>query len=124
MEVFAMKNSVNFVFGLALVAGSGLAFVATAPVQAENNNPNPNTVCLVPDEIKFTQTKDAKTILFTMRDGTVWQNTLAASCPSLTAHGSAWSHDVRANRICANQQQITLLETGQVCRLGTFTRVK
>jgi hypothetical protein len=118
-----MKNSANFAFGLALVAGSVLALVSTAPVSAQNEQ-NPNNVCLNPADIKFTQTKDAKTIVFQMRDGTVWQNTLAASCPSLIAHGSAWTQTVRGDRICSNQQEITLIETGNVCRLGAFTRVK
>jgi hypothetical protein len=118
-----MKKSAAFMAVPALTAGCVLALVTMAPVKAQNDS-NPNTVCLSTDEIKFTQTKDAKTILFQMRDGSVWQNTLAQACPSLIAHGSAWTQTVHGDRICANKQQITVIQTGNVCRLGIFTKVK
>jgi hypothetical protein len=121
-----MKISAKLVLGAAALAGSIAGFIATqpAPAVAAQNNEDPNSVCLNTVDIKFTQTKDSRTILFNMRDGSVWQNTLAAPCPNLVSTGSAWTQVAHTDFICANKQEITLIQTGNVCRLGTFTRVK
>jgi len=118
-----MKISAKILLASAVLAGSLAAVAAAPPVQAQNDQ-NPNNVCLNPQDIKFTQTKDSKTIVFQMRDGSAWVNTLIAPCPNLVSSGSAWTQTVHSDFICANKQQITLIQTGNVCRLGAFTRVK
>jgi hypothetical protein len=122
-EATPMKISAKILLALAAVGGSLAAIAVAPPVQAQNGQ-DPNNVCLNPQDIKFTQTKDSRTIVFQMRDGSAWVNTLAAACPNLVSTGSAWTQTVHSDSICANKQQITLIQTGNVCRLGAFTRVK
>ena len=116
-----MKTSAKIIFGAAALAGSITAFLSVPAVQAQPQ-PDPNNVCLDPQDIRGTQAIDARTILFRMRDGTVWRNTLIAPCPWLVTHANGWTQVVKNDRICANQQQITINDTGNVCRLGGFTR--
>jgi hypothetical protein len=119
-----MKNSAKILLGLAALAGPMLALTQALPVQAQPQQPqpNPNTVCLDPQDIRGTQAINARTLLFHMRDGTVWKNTLAAPCPQMMSHSGGFSQTVHADRICSNQQTFTILDTGEVCRLGTFSR--
>jgi len=62
-------------------------------------------------------------VLFYMRDGTIWQNDLAYPCPDLANHNSGFSMTVHGQRVCNNQQSITVVLTVMVCRLGVFHRV-
>ena len=116
-----MKTSAKILFGAAALAGSLVAFLNTPAVQAQPQ-PDPNNVCLDPKDVESTQAINPRTILFRMRDGSVWRNTLVAPCPWLVTHVGGFSQVVHGNRICANQQEITVVDTGNVCRLGGFTR--
>ena len=117
-----MKFSAKMFLSGAALASCVVALSAVVPVQAQNTAPQASgIVCLDPQDIKGTQAKDSRTILFHMRDGTTWRNTLVAPCPSLMSQNS-WTQRVHNDRICANQQQITIAQTGEVCRLGAFTR--
>ena|SRR5882724_2296435 len=114
-----MKISVG-ILGSAILAASTFALTSAVPVQAQNSGGN---VCLNVTEIKTSQAVDRNTIVFRMRDGKVWRNTLAAPCPELVGFGSGgFSQKLHTDWMCANSQQITT-ETGMVCRLGEFTRV-
>ena len=116
-----MTSSFRIFFGSAVLAASTLALSAAVPVQAQTGD---KSVCLNVTEIKSTQATSRRTIEYTMRDGKVWRNTLAADCPTLLGFGSgAFSQVVHNDIICANQQEITT-ETGNVCRLGEFARVR
>ena len=117
-----MTRGAKILFGLAALAGS-LAVVATTPAVQAQPQPDPNTVCLDPEYIVSTQTLDARTIIFHMRDGAVWRNTLVAPCPQLVNTTGGFTQVVHTQRICANQQNITVNQTGNVCRLGPFVRV-
>ena len=75
-------------------------------------------VCLWTYLIDHTRTVDAKTLLFYMKDGKVWKNTLISRCPSLTFHGFAYI--TRDGQICSNQQVIYVLTTHEACMLGAF----
>jgi hypothetical protein len=110
------------VMGSAVVAAAALALSASVPVQAQNQ-PNRN-FCLNVTEIKNTQAVDRRTIIYRMKNGDVWRNTLAAPCPDLVGAGAGgYSQKVHTDWICANTQQIEVQATGMVCRLGEFTRV-
>jgi hypothetical protein len=115
-----MKGGLT-IFGAAFVAASTLALSGAVPVQAQNN-PGGN-VCLNVTEIVNTQAVDNRTILYRLRDGTVWRNTLAADCPTLVGFsGGGYSQVAHTDFICANSQHIKT-QSGNVCRLGAFTRV-
>jgi hypothetical protein len=63
--------------------------------------------------------KDAKTIIFYMKDGKAWKNTLWSRCSGLLFSGFAYV--TRDGRICSNMQSIYVLNTHDVCVLGDFT---
>ena len=114
-------NSSLKIFGSALVAATALALSAAMPVQAQNAQGN--NVCLNVTEIKSTQAVDKRTILYKMRDGKVWRNTLVANCPTLVGFSAGgFTQKAHTDFICANTQEITT-QSGNVCRLGAFTRV-
>jgi hypothetical protein len=114
-----MKSSLKF-FGSTILAMSALALSSAVPVQAQNS---PGNVCLNVTEIQNTQAVDRRTILYKMRDGKVWRNTLFADCPTLVGFSSGGFTQVsHTDFICANSQLIRT-QSGNVCRLGEFTRV-
>jgi hypothetical protein len=99
---------------------SALALSSAVPVRAQNS---PGNVCLNVTEIQNTQAVDRRTILYKMRDGKVWRNTLVADCPTLVGFSSGGFTQVsHTDFICANSQLIKT-QSGNVCRLGEFTRV-
>ena len=118
-----MRQSVKLLFGAAAIAGSLVMLASEPRVHAQPLQPDPSNVCLDPQQIQGTQVKDARTILFHMRDGTTWLNTLVAPCPWLVSQQSGFKQTIHSDRICANNQTITVIATGNVCRLGTFTKV-
>jgi len=114
-----MKSRLQ-IFGSAIIAASTLVLSAAMPVQAQNA-PGGN-VCLNVTEIKSTQAIDKRTILYRMRDGKVWRNTLVADCPTLVGFSNgAFVQVAHTDFICANSQHIKTT-SGNVCRLGAFTR--
>ena len=116
-----MKKSLKVLFGSALLASSALALSAAIPVQAQSTQGG--NVCLVITEILRSQAVDNQTIIYHMKDGKVWRNTLAAPCPELVSFSAgSYSQKMHTGYLCANTQQITL-QSGMVCRLGEFTRV-
>ena len=117
-----MTRGAKILFGLAALAGS-LVVLATTPAVQAQPQPDPNNVCLDPEYIVSTQALDARTILFKMRDGAVWRNTLVAPCPQIVNQVGGFTQTVHNQKICANQQNITVNQTGNVCRLGPFVRV-
>ena len=103
------------------ILGSILALNSAAPVQAQNTPGD--KVCLNATEIMNTQAVDRRTILYRMRDGKVWRNRLVADCPTLVGFGNgAFTQVAHTDFICANSQLIKT-QSGNVCRLGAFTRV-
>ena len=110
-------------FAAIAVALAGLSAIpAAGPVAAQDQ---PRRVCLNSTDIRNTHAVDSRTILFTMRNGDVWRNTLAAPCPSLVSQGAGSFTEVsHTDFICAETQHITVAVSGAVCRLGAFDRVK
>lgn len=78
--------------------------------------------CLEASLVDSTGVIDDRTILFHMRNGTVWKNTLRQDCTSLKFR-RGFSEVVRSGEICANKQVISVLGTGNRCQLGVFTLV-
>lgn len=78
------------------------------------------SVCLNPYYIRESHVVDAKTILFKMKDGTVWRNDLRSSCSGLLFHG--FTYRLNYDELCDYGQSIRVLTTGEVCTLGNFTK--
>ena len=78
------------------------------------------SICLSPYYIEDSRVVDAKTILFKMKDGTVWRNDLPSSCSGLLFHG--FTYRLHIDSLCDYGQSIRVLTTGQVCMLGSFTK--
>lgn len=116
-----MKKSVGAFYGLALAAGPALMLALSPAVTVAQSTPS--NVCLDPSDIRNTEVKDAQTIVYHMRNGETWQNKLAAPCPDIARGTRSYSQDILGEKICGNAQHITVLDTGQVCRLGAFSRV-
>jgi hypothetical protein len=104
-----MKTLVSALTAAAIAAGA-VAPAAAAPV------------CLTSYLIDHTSVqKDNQTILFYMKDGKVFANTLMSACPSLHFHGYVMNIPGGNETICSNQQSIRVLVTNEVCQMGAFT---
>lgn len=107
----------------AIVMGAALAVLAIGVARAEAVAPPPaqssGHVCLWTYLIDHTQTVDPKTVIFHMKNGDEWRNTLTSPCRGLMFHGFAYV--TRDGSICDNMQSIMVLESHQVCMLGAFT---
>ncbi len=106
-------------------AAATVVALAVSQVLAQPGAPSPpysgkaGPVCLYPRMIDHTHVVDSRTILFYMRDGKVWRNTMKARCPGLMFHGFVYV--TRFDELCSNMQGIRVIKTGEVCVLGTFT---
>ena len=98
-----------------------LLVAASAPVDVPAAALRPASVCLNVRDIQRTETPDDRTILFHMRDGKVWRNTLKTVCPMLKF--SSFTEVLNTDQVCANQQFIRVTLTGDQCVLGDFTPV-
>ena len=82
----------------------------------------PAPVCLKTYFIDHTHPVDDSTLLFFMRDGKVWKNTLRDPCVGLQIE-QGFSYEASVDEICSNEQTIRVLRTGSICQLGDFTPV-
>jgi hypothetical protein len=103
-----MKKIQTIAVALVLAAGT-IAPAVAAPI------------CLTSYLIDRTKVIDSRTLDFHMKNGTVYRNTLRAECIGLKFNGFAY--DTRSGSICDNMQTIRLLDSGQVCTLGAFTKL-
>jgi len=126
MKTIAIAVAV-FSIGAALSVGSAQAQGMQGPSMQGPSMQGPamqgpnHRVCLnidMPDAVDHTRTVDASTILFYMRDGKVWKNTLKSPCPGLAFHG--FTYVTHYTELCGNEG-INVLVTHQTCALGNFT---
>src|SRR5215467_4285032 len=106
----------------ALAIGALLAVLAAGTAEADSTAGAAGPACLQASLVDSTGVIDDRTILFHMRNGTVWKNTLRESCPNLQFQ-RGFSQIVRGDEICANKQVISVLGTHNPCQLGDFTLV-
>ncbi|MBU6442897.1 MAG: hypothetical protein KGR48_03210 [Alphaproteobacteria bacterium] len=103
----------------AVLAPAALELAALAgPAIAAGQASRP--VCLRTIQIDHTEVPNSRTILFYMRDGKVWQNTLLNDCVGLKFEGFAYA-PTPPDEICDNMQTIHVLRMGTVCMMGAFT---
>jgi hypothetical protein len=105
------ENDMKTIAKLVLLLSLGIAGVSPAIA---------GPVCLNSYQVDRTTVLNAKTILFRMKNGTVWRNTLRTSCSGLLFNGFAYT--LQTSDICDNLQTIRVLRTGEVCVLGKFSR--
>ena len=88
--------------------------LAAQPALAEGG------VCLNVKNIKNSEVaKDGTSVTFEMKDGKIWRNDLAGTCPDAWFNGFAWT--VKADVMCDDEPGFTVINSGQVCKLGKFT---
>lgn len=80
--------------------------------------------CVTTHTLRSTAVLDDRTILFQLRDGSVWKNTLDFSCASLGFH-EAFSYESHGSQLC-DMDTIKVFQpfgnAGASCRLGKFER--
>ncbi len=77
--------------------------------------------CINPTRIQKQEILSDREIRFEMDNGDVWINTLKRDCNGLKFEGG-FSWDVRGTQVCSNEQIITVLNAGNTCQLGEFTK--
>jgi hypothetical protein len=111
-----MKPSVTAaIVASAMLLGGVSAMAQPGPDAAAN----PASNCLWTYQIDHTHVVNPRTVLFYMKNGKVWTNTLKGPCPGLEFHG--FSYVTHSDQICSNAVPIRVIETGEVCALGPFT---
>lgn len=99
---------------------AALLLLSVGPAVAQAPAPNPSRVCINIREVQRTETPNDRTIIFHMRDGKIWRNTLRQNCPMLRT--SPYTQVLHSgDLVCANQQFIHIAQTGDTCSLGDFT---
>jgi hypothetical protein len=76
--------------------------------------------CLQTRDIVSTDSKDGKTLVFKMRDGSTLVNHLQGICPDLKFNGFAWVIRGGIDEVCENEQTLRVLQSGEICVLGKF----
>ena len=105
---------------IAIAALTASFAVGAACAQGTPPQKHAPLVCLWTTQIDHTQTVDERTLLFYMKDGKIWKNTLQSRCPSLKFYGFAYV--TSDGLICSNQQVIHVLKSHETCVLGPFVQ--
>ena len=99
-----------------LAATAALAAGETPPTTSmERNN-----VCIQPSFVDHTTVLSDSEILYVMKNGKIWKNTLQRACPGLKFE-NGFAQVIRGDSICSNMQIIHVLRRGTPCSLGAFT---
>jgi hypothetical protein len=105
-------------------AFAALALVSCASPESGSTSASASSIqnsCINPTEIqKQTILSDAE-IRFEMRNGDVFINHLSPACSGLKFEGG-FTWQIRGMMVCGRQQTIEVLNAGNTCMLGDFTR--
>jgi hypothetical protein len=88
---------------------------------------DPATTCLFVPNIGQTQIVDDSTILYHMRDHSVYRVNMLTPCYGLKDEPDGYTFvqdSLETENLCANQATIRLNSFHSICQLGNFTRVK
>jgi hypothetical protein len=111
----------NIVFA----AFAAVAFVAVAPGDAQTASQASERRCVTLASIEHTAVPDDRTVLFYLKDGSVFENRLASACPGLARDGK-FSYRVSGAQLCSLDTINVLEEHGfgfietAACGLGPF----
>lgn len=78
-------------------------------------------ICIDTRDIVSSKSTDGKTMVFKMKNGQTLVNKLRGQCPDLKYNGYVWQLRSGDTQVCENAQSFQVLQSGQVCVLGTFT---
>jgi len=109
------------------IATQCLALVSLPVIALADPGADAKSVCIRAYNIDHTSIPDDSTILFHMRDHTVWKNTLTDKCFGLKLNTRGFEYSPTnpgTDEICSNLQTIKLRDTGSICMLGAFTKVE
>jgi len=95
----------------AALALAGVVF--SVPAYAEK-------ICLDTRKMVSSNSKDGRTMLFKMRDGSTYVNHLQGYCPDLRFMGFVWLLQAGDTRVCEFENTFSVLQSGQNCTLGKF----
>jgi hypothetical protein len=105
---------------------TALALAACQPMASGSASAG-KSVCLASYNIDHTDIPDDHTIIFTMRDHSVWKNTLPYTCSGLRLDSRGYTYeptDPGTDTICSNLVTIRLNTYQNICQLGEFTKLK
>jgi hypothetical protein len=106
-----------------LLTGVAAALLITA--QTALAQPARAPICLPTRNIAQTSpSPDGRAITFRMTDGSVWRNDLRGRCPDLRWSGFSWATSDPMERVCENEQTISVIRSAEVCALGNFTQLE
>ncbi len=108
------------ILAAAIAAGAALGIAGCASPAATDAAATAN-VCINPARIQKQEILSDREIRFEMYTGEVWINTLKRDCSGLKFEGG-FQWNVRGMQVCGNQQTITVLNAGNTCMLGAFTK--
>ena len=106
----------------AAMAALFATFAAPAARAADDNY----NVCIRDDDVDHTNIVDDQTILFVMRNHTVYRNRLQAKCYGLKHDPEGFTYqptDPGARELCSNSQPIRTNTYHQTCLLGAFEKL-
>jgi hypothetical protein len=120
LEVSMRTPLIALAIGL-VASGHALAHepIPETPTEAPAEASAPPS-CVSPRDIQSTTPISDREIVFRMRNGKIWKNTLSANCPGLKFEGG-FSWTIRGDTVCANLQTIEVLRRGNACLLGEFS---
>lgn len=105
---------------VATLSVAGCASPAANDASAKGETPA-GSICINPARIQKQEILSDSQIRFEMDNGDVWINTLKNECHHLKFQGG-FSWDVHGMQVCSNQQIITVLNAGNTCVLGEFSK--
>jgi len=110
--------------GIGILMGAALLVLAgcsdDAPVVANDGGPAGNGVCLPVSQIDHTDIVNETAIVFFMKDGKAYMNTMRIPCSSLKME-DGFTYVTDAAEVCSNSQTIRVKNSGNFCELGQFT---
>jgi hypothetical protein len=104
-----MEEVMKYILVLLALAG----VVVSAPAYAAKT-------CLDTRKMVSSESKDGRTMVFKMRDGSTYVNHLQGFCPDLKFTGFAWQLHAGDTNVCENENTFQVLQSGQSCTLGKF----
>lgn len=111
-------NGMVMLMGAVLLALAGCS--DDEPAVTGDSGPAGNGVCLPVSQIDHTDIVNESAIVFFMKDGKAYMNTMRIPCSSLKME-DGFTYMTDAAEVCSNSQTIRVLRSGNFCELGQFT---
>jgi hypothetical protein len=103
-----------------ILIGAALASLAISSAYAQSATVMNGTTCLKTIMVDRTKILDPMSMIFYMKDHTAWLNSFKNPCTTLPHNGYIYTPTPPDN-ICGDLQKIQVIQTHEVCQLGTFT---